>query len=420
MRKTIYLKNILISSLPLKSGLFVLLILFTFCSTSDKIVFRHHAVADPLPGKEWGTGGFTLADYDKDGDLDVTIQCRSDDDKIHWYEFQNTDKWIPHFIGAAGDIQLGSTALDVNRDSNIDLVVGQFWFRNPGNLDTNPDIEWERYQYNGSMPEENHDIVAGDINLDGIDDIVIYNQAESKLRWYNTTDPFNWTYTDIATGVDENYVHSGIFPQGVSDLDNDGFPDVVMPIYWYKNPGNTGEGWIKVKWPYIPVDPTPYGKGIRVWSGDINNNGFNDIVYSDCDGKHSRLYILFNKDGGQTWEMEEISIPASNVKESGSFHSLQVADFNNNGLLDIFVGEQEHVSDMMKPEGLMERGIVFQNTGSSQNPKFSPIILNEDNPGWHDALVGDVEGDGDIDIVSKIWDGDGVRYHIDFWENELK
>ncbi len=237
------------------------------------------------------------------------FSVRSNDNKIYWYEFQNTDKWIPHFVGTAGDIQLGATALDVNRDGNIDLVLGQFWFKNPGNLDMNPDADWERYQYNGSMQEENHDIVVADFNVDGIDDIVMYNQAQSTLRWYNTADPFNWTYTDIATGVDEDYVHSGIFPQGTADIDNDGFSDVVMPIYWYKNPGKSGEGWIKVKWPYIPIDPTPYGKGIRVWSGDINDNGFNDIVYSDCDGKHSRLYILINKDGGKTWEMEKIPIP---------------------------------------------------------------------------------------------------------------
>jgi len=227
-------------------------------------------------------------------------------------------------------------------------------------------------------------------------------------------------YTDIATGVNDDYVHSGLFPNGVVDIDGDGYPDLIMPIYWYKNPAKNDSVWEKVNWPYIPINPTPYGKGIRVWAGDINNDGKNDIIYSDCDVQHSRLYMLINQDNGKSWSMNEIQIPASNVGESGSFHSLQVTDLNNDGLQDIFIGEQEDPNKMMKPERLKERGIVFLNTGSSENPEFTPEIIHTDNPGWHDALTGDVDGDGDVDIVSKVWNADSTTYHLDFWENRLK
>jgi hypothetical protein len=32
--------------------------------------------------------------------------------------------------------------------------------------------------------------------------------------------------------------------------------------------------------------------------------------------------------------------------------------------------------------------------------------------------VGDVDGDGDDDLVSKIWNADGPTYHADYWRND--
>jgi len=401
-------------------GLYVFIFIISSCNHSPQITFKHHIIDSPLTAEVWGTGGFTLADYDKDGDLDVTIQCRSDSAKVYWYENRGIDNWIRHFVGIGSEYQLGATAFDVDRDSNVDLVLGHVWFRNSGNLQNEPDVEWEEHYYNGDMLEENHDIVTADLNLDNIDEIIMYNQTSSTLRAYNLTDPFNWTYADIASDVDENYVHSGIFPNGVVDLNNDNYPDVIMPIYWYKNPGMTGTSWEKVAYPYTPIVPNPYGAGMRVWAGEMNDDGLNDFIYADCDVQFSKVYLLINEGKGESWIKEELPLPKSNVGESGSFHSMQVADFDNDGDLDVFSGEQEDDTKLMKPEGLWERGIIFQNIGTLKKPKFEAIIINEDNPGWHDALIGDVDGDGDIDIVSKIWKADEIDFHLDYWENKTK
>jgi hypothetical protein len=71
----------------------------------------------------------------------------------------------------------------------------------------------------------------------------------------------------------------------------------------------------------------------------------------------------------------------------------------------------------MKPVGLKERGVFWLNDGQA-NPSFNLKVIQIDNPGWHDTALGDVDGDGDIDLVTKVWNKDGEKYHADFWRNE--
>jgi len=290
------------------------------------------------------------------------------------------------------------------------------WFENPGNLAQKPDTPWPARAYDGG----GHDIVAADVNGDGWDDIISNNGA----RWFDTSNGLQ--QTTIFTGLD---FHGAIAPRGYGDLDQDGDLDVVIPGLWFENPGNGDGFWPRREWPHEPIPNASYGTSMRSWVVDLDHDGDMDIVYSDCDTGWSHVYWAENLGNGKKWIIHALDDPPAapgDAGETGSFHSLGVCDFDRDGDLDIFAGEQEDPDDYMtkdgklamKPRGLKERGVIWENTGTATKPVFKPVIIQLDNPGWHDVSLGDVDGDGDIDMVSKVWHADTPIYHADFWRND--
>ena len=312
---------------------------------------------------------------------------------------------------------LGAETLDVDRDGHVDVVINNVWFRNPGNLESKPDDLWQINEYGGG----GHDIVTADIDNDGHPDLVTYNGDE--VFWFDYSN--NMEKVTVGSGGKN---HGGIAPKGAGDLNGDDRVDIVIPGYWFENPGDDGGSWKRHKWPHEPILNATYGTSIRAWVVDLNNDGKNDIVYSDCDTGHSHVFWIENKGNGADWVRHPLPDPPTapgDVEGTGSFHSLGVADFDLDGDLDIFAGEQEDSTMTgrdpllpMKPPGLKERGVIWMNSGTA-NPSFTPVVIHVDNPGWHDARLGDVDGDGDIDIVSKVWNKDGDKYHADYWRNDI-
>lgn len=322
-------------------------------------------------------------------------------------------------MGSADNLEntLGTTTFDIDRDGWPDVLFNGIWFENPGYLGDYPDSPWEIYLVKAG----GHDAANADINNDGVSDILIYDG--NKLAWYNASESFREYIISFG-----NRDHGGTAPKGFGDIDNDGDIDVIIPGFWFANSGD-GIKWMKKEWPYYPVENASYGQSTRSWVVDINKDGQLDIVYAHCDTGGSHLFWVGNKGNGEKWESHQLADPPTqkgDVEGTGSFHSLIVADFNNDGNPDIFAGEQEDPDTYMenegkvamKPRGLKPRGIIWYNNGNIK-PEFVQFVIHTGNPGWHDAQAADIDGDGDLDIVSKIWNADGPVYHLDYWRNEL-
>lgn len=377
--------------------------------------WTHFTIDEALPGSAWGTGGIGLADFDGDGVLEVAVS-RRETQTAYRFERKDDATWVRHVIGSAESLArtLGAAVLDIDGDGRVDVAFSQVWFRNPGTLAEDPDAPWEAHAYDGG----GHDVIAADLNGDGRRDLIVYDGQ--VLAWF-----------DVANGMqkitiaDDRHDHGGVAPLGVGDLNGDGYPDLVIPGLWFENPGNGYGTWKRHAWPHTPIHNASYGTSMRAWVADLNGDGWNDIVYSDCDTGFSHVYWVENTGGGAAWVRHALPDPPGDAR-TGSFHSLGVADFDRDGRLDIFAGEQEDPDTFMTKQGLLpmkpanfkERGVIWVNSGGA-NPHFEPVVIHEGRPGWHDAVLGDIDGDGAIDIVSKVWNADGPNYHVDYWRNDI-
>lgn len=378
--------------------------------------FTHHFIARDLPSvTDWGYGMPTLADYDGDGDLDFTASSRVGE--VYWFEQKSPDSWTRHKLGDVVKGQLGATSLDVDGDSHVDLIIGGYWYRNPGNP---REAEFERFEYDSTIKREIHDIVTADVDGDGREDVVALGDGDGCF-WYSIPkDPTQeWKRTTITLDVlhSNDFIHSGFFPNGVGDLDGDGDADVYVTDRWFENSGD-GSAWTKHRLDF--GSRGPYGMSARGWIVDLDGDGDADIVATHGDQQNSAVAWLEN-DGESPPRFTVHYMPNMAPGTRGSFHSLAVADFDLDGDLDVMTVEQEDTT--IPPVGVnTRRWFVFENLGEG---RFVERIIFNERLGGHDILIGDIDGDGDMDVASKVWklweDSDnGGRFHADVFLNETR
>ncbi|MBM3747243.1 MAG: VCBS repeat-containing protein [Acidobacteria bacterium] len=384
---------------------------------ADRIRFQHHTIASgPVTvASSPGYGAPVLADFDKDGDPDFAVLERGG--KLVWFENAGKDPWKPHEAGELPVGQLGSLDFDVDGDGWIDIVVGGFWFRNPGKP---RELPFQRFAYDASIKTEIHDITAADMDGDGQRDIVVLGDREG-VYWYRIpAQPManaDWPRTVITRDVlnDADDIHGGIAPRGVADLDGDGDADVALTDRWLENRGR-GQQWVKHPLPFGTRGP--WGLSSRSWIADLDRDGDADIVIADCDQAGSRAGWLENN-GQRPPKFRLHVLPDSAAGRRGSFHSLIVADFDADGDLDIVTAEQE--DPKILPEGAPPRFFLWENQGGKPLRFVQHVILDA-RLGGHDIQAGDVDGDGDLDIVSKVWrawtgSANAGKPHVDWLEN---
>lgn len=367
----------------------------------EGVLFKHHAGDREIGGDAMGQTA--LVDLDRDGDLDFITGQRAG--PILWYEYQSADRWIKHTLGEDSPSDVGGAALDVDQDGWVDFVAGGVWYRNPGNP---REAGFARHTFDQNLNAV-HDLIVGDLDGDGRPDVVTMSDR-NDLRWYaipgHPAKP--WQATRIG-----NPVHAGI---SIGDLDADGDLDLVRSNVWLENRDH-GQQWTEHKM------TEPWGSDSQPWeinatqtrTADINRDGRLDVVITDGENRDARIAWLEAPADPKTGRWITHYLPKGDRAARGAYHSLAVDDFDGDGDPDIFTVEMEAVAGDRPP-----RWFVWEN--SDGQGTFVERVILDANLGGHEAVVGDVDGDGDPDICSKLWraargNANSGKNHFDYLEN---
>lgn len=347
--------------------------------------FKHHVIDTSLPAGLYAQTA--LADLDGDGRLEYIVGQQYGN--IYWYKYHTPDRWTRHLLGTDSPSDVGGCAIDVDRDGHIDFVAGGAWYRNS----QDPDHPFERFLFDPELTAV-HDVVAADIDSDGQMEIITMSDRNS-LRWYKIPDDPTkpWIQHEIGPPV-----HAGA---SAGDVDGDGNMDIIRTNVWFQNANGDGSRW--VQHPIGPNTPPPpdFQPSFAFDATcsavcDVNGDGKNDIVFTDAEIPGGKIWWMENLDGkGLSWKRHEV--PNGDEVRRGAYHCLYVGDLDGDGDFDIFTCEMEAVGGERNP-----RWYIWENLDGKGGGWQEHVILDI-NLGGHEAVVGDITGNGLPDVIGKPW-----------------
>ncbi len=223
-------------------------------------------------------------------------------------------------------------------------------------------------------------------------DLIISGYFDEPLRLYaNTGDGF---FSEMTQKLNINMQVAGRNIR-VADIDNNGLPDIYLsrsPLkdIWLANRGN----WLfEEQESPVPLEETTNRSA--VYFADFNNDGTLDLInlVSFLIRRDSILTIYLNNGVGAFEKKVRFGKSLTNSSASGG---LVLRDFNNDGLMDIYVFNFTEPSQLF-----MNRGnLVFEEVAKSVG--LDGTILWE-KPYISDMDVADFNNDGllDISIVER-------------------
>lgn len=321
----------------------------------------------------------------------------------------------------------GLTMRDLTADGLMDIASGRYFYRNPGGAMDSP---WQRTTFTPNVDA----LLAVDVDGDVFGDLIAMDQNggvfwleaqnQNGSEWaslqigdvgssdhnlssqgYKLADIIAGGKPEIVINVNSLYyfqipalpsagswprttVASVSYPEDVAvgDIDGDGDIDLAgttdsTTVAWYENPGDGAGNWsVHV----IGALPSQYAD--RFYTEDLNADSRKDLVVSAANGAANGVYWFQAppNPSSSNWTRHTIVL-------QDTTNSLDVADMDNDGDIDVISGEHRGP----------KRVAIWENDGLGA---FVEHIVDAGKESHLGSRVADLDNDGDLDIVSIAWD----------------
>ena len=413
---------------------------FRDAAAESGIVFEH---ANGAKGQyylpEIMGSGAAMLDYDGDGDLDIFLMQGAPEGGSHRL-FRND--LIPggklHFTDvtkAAGlertGIGMGVATGDFNNDGRPDLLVTAFGanvlYRNNGD-GTFADVTAESPEI--AMKDRWSTSAAFiDYDRDGWLDLVTLNYVEYSLKLHKqcfapgggpdyctprvyearTAHMFHNEQGKFVEMTVKTTLSGGAGPGlGVVpiDVNQDGWMDLFVAndssanhLWMNRQNGKFEEHALQAGTAYGDEGLAKAGMGVA--AGDYDNDGDEDLLVLNL--MHEGA-TLFRNDGSKGF---------ADVSQGSGIHAATLPwtgfgvawhDFDRDGWLDVFIANgavTQREDQRGKPYPFAERNLILRNPGDAKM-KFEEIPLSMPNAVSRAAAFGDIDNDGDVDVLINV------------------
>ena len=285
----------------------------------------------------------------------------------------------------------GISAADITGSGSLDIVaadgnVGLYLFENDG------DGNFTRHVIHHRVGEwlERHAIA--DINGDGKLEIVIVDNINGCLLYFEyENDPRDgslWRHRYITEGG-----LPGAYDLTIADLNGDGSLDVAASTYrignqfmWFEN---RGDQWLKHT---IEKD---ISETRTIHAVDFDGDGHVDLLGTAHKGNEVVWYRNPGDPTREPWEKHVIDT------SPGPFHGYPV-DMDGDGDMDVVMALSPHHQHPLHGKGL-DQIVWYENEDTSEFGPWKKHVIAEAFPNAFEVIAGDIDGDGQIEVVATGW-----------------
>ena len=341
--------------------------------------------------KKFVSEGVGVADVDKDGDMDLFVGD-------YWYEAPGKTyigTWIkreirPANAGGNQDIKAysechGAFVGDFNNDGYPDPLIVPFhgkeptWYENPKNK-TNTRWVAHGLGYNYGVEQS----LYTDINGTGKKSLITSNLGDHSWSYWTPDATGKFLETKITP---PNALNTGIFDHGLgmNDVNGDGKPDLIHQLGWYENPSNTTM-W---KFHADKFSDQNLTQPTHIWTYDFNKDGRLDIFTASS---HYPGVWWFSQTAPSTWKHNTVN------PTLGTNHAMIMKDLDMDGIPDIISGKRYFAHDV--PADGVDVALYWVKSTPGPTPKFDVYKINPELAGVGTQFeVQDINEDNFPDII---------------------